>query len=66
MRHSMQLIIHSTADFVLNELGRVLVNLSNIVPAGIVCFLTSYGYEKTVINHLEKTGVLEKIAVKKK
>ncbi|XP_039296292.1 ATP-dependent DNA helicase DDX11 [Nilaparvata lugens] len=50
----------------LNELGRVLVNLSNIVPAGIVCFLTSYGYEKTVINHLEKTGVLEKIAVKKK
>ncbi|RZF35683.1 hypothetical protein LSTR_LSTR010004 [Laodelphax striatellus] len=50
----------------LNELGRVLVNLSNIVPAGIVCFLTSYSYEKTVINHLEKTGVLEKIAVKKK
>ncbi|XP_058793640.1 ATP-dependent DNA helicase DDX11 [Phymastichus coffea] len=49
----------------LNELGRTLVNLCNIVPAGIVVFLPSYGYEELLFKHLDSTEVLAKIRKKK-
>ncbi|XP_012217109.2 ATP-dependent DNA helicase DDX11 [Linepithema humile] len=49
----------------LDELGRTLVNLCNIVPAGIVIFFPSYNYEDIVFKHLEKSGVISKISVKK-
>ena len=32
----------------IEELGRTLVNLSTIVPGGVVCFFPSYEYEKKV------------------
>nr|CAD7392057.1 unnamed protein product [Timema cristinae] len=50
----------------LNELGRLLINVCNIVPAGIVCFFPSYEYEKLVFQHLERSGVIAKVALKKK
>ncbi|XP_067011549.2 ATP-dependent DNA helicase DDX11 isoform X2 [Anabrus simplex] len=50
----------------LNELGRVLQNVCNVVPAGMVCFFPSYEYEKLVFAHLEKTGTLQKLETKKK
>lgn len=49
----------------LDELGRTLINICNIVPAGIVVFLPSYGYEDLLFKHLETTGVLSKIRMKK-
>ena len=51
--------------FQLDELGRVLLNLCNVVPAGIVVFFPSYNYEDTVFKHLDKSGVISKISTKK-
>ncbi|KAK3909935.1 ATP-dependent DNA helicase DDX11, partial [Frankliniella fusca] len=50
----------------INEMGRLLTNICNFVPAGIVCFFPSYDYEKYVIDHFVKTGVLNQIESKKK
>ncbi|KAJ8028374.1 ATP-dependent DNA helicase DDX11 [Holothuria leucospilota] len=50
----------------LDELGRILVNLSTIIPAGLVCFFPSYEYADHVYSHWEKTGVLERLEKKKK
>ncbi|CAH0386974.1 unnamed protein product [Bemisia tabaci] len=50
----------------LSELGRILINVCNVVPAGVVCFFPSYDYENLVFTHFEKTGVIEKISLKKK
>ncbi|GFN82548.1 ATP-dependent DNA helicase chl1 [Plakobranchus ocellatus] len=48
------------------ELGRVVCNICNIVPGGIVCFFPSYDYEKLVLAAWERSGVLAKIQLKKK
>ncbi|PSN32822.1 ATP-dependent DNA helicase DDX11 [Blattella germanica] len=50
----------------LNELGRILTNICNVVPAGVVCFFPSYDYEKLVYQHLEKSGIITKLELKKK
>ncbi|XP_057328796.1 ATP-dependent DNA helicase DDX11 [Microplitis mediator] len=50
----------------LNELGRTLKNLCNIVPGGVVVFLPSYNYESSLYKHLEATGVIANISNKKK
>ena len=50
----------------MDELGRTLINLSTIVPGGVVCFFPSYEYENKVHLHWEKTGVLDKIRQRKK
>uniref|UniRef100_A0A146L2S9 DNA 5'-3' helicase n=1 Tax=Lygus hesperus TaxID=30085 RepID=A0A146L2S9_LYGHE len=48
------------------EVGRLLVNVCTIVPAGIVCFFPSYDYESRVYKFLEEQGFLKKISVRKK
>ncbi|XP_053321462.1 ATP-dependent DNA helicase DDX11 [Spea bombifrons] len=50
----------------MDETGRVLTNLCNVVPGGIVCFFPSYEYQKKVQGHWEKTGLLKRLAAKKK
>ena len=50
----------------LAELGRVLVNLVNIVPGGLVVFFPSYDYERLVFSHLSTSGVLARLEAKKK
>ncbi|CAL8088877.1 unnamed protein product [Orchesella dallaii] len=54
-----------TSDM-MEELSRCIVNVSKIVPGGLVCFLPSYDYEATLQAYLKKSGYLEKIEVKKK
>ncbi|XP_076648589.1 ATP-dependent DNA helicase DDX11 isoform X2 [Halictus rubicundus] len=49
----------------LDELGRALVNICNIVPAGIVVFLPSYNFEELLYKHLDKSGIIAKISSKK-
>lgn len=49
----------------LDELGRALLNLCNVVPAGIVVFFPSYKYEDIVFKHLDKFGIISKISAKK-
>jgi len=50
----------------MNELGRVVYNLANVVHGGIVCFFPSYEYERIVHSHWEEAGFLQKIGIKKK
>ncbi|NXW79524.1 DDX11 helicase, partial [Hirundo rustica] len=50
----------------MDETGRVLCNLCNVIPGGVVCFFPSYEYEKQVYGHWEKTGLLSRLAAKKK
>ncbi|XP_062472539.1 ATP-dependent DNA helicase DDX11 isoform X1 [Pezoporus occidentalis] len=50
----------------MDETGRILCNLCNMVPGGVVCFFPSYEYEKQIYAHWEKTGLLTRLAVKKK
>ncbi|NXO65861.1 DDX11 helicase, partial [Phainopepla nitens] len=50
----------------MDETGRILCNLCNVIPGGVVCFFPSYEYEKQVYGHWEKTGLLSRLAAKKK
>ncbi|XP_051953705.1 ATP-dependent DNA helicase DDX11 [Xyrauchen texanus] len=50
----------------MEETGRVLSNLCNVVPGGVVCFFPSYEYEKRILGHWESTGVLQRLQSKKK
>ncbi|KAG9472205.1 ATP-dependent DNA helicase DDX11 isoform X4 [Eleutherodactylus coqui] len=50
----------------MDETGRILANLCNVVPGGLVCFFPSYEYEKLILGRWEKTGLLGRLAVKKK
>lgn len=47
-------------------MGRILRNVCNIVPGGVICFLPSYSYEQTIHEHLKTAGVLDVIGKKKK
>ncbi|XP_037085600.1 ATP-dependent DNA helicase DDX11-like [Pollicipes pollicipes] len=49
----------------LDELGRVLLNLCKLIPAGIVCFLPSYDYAAAALAHFASTGVMDKISARK-
>ncbi|XP_041357412.1 ATP-dependent DNA helicase DDX11-like [Gigantopelta aegis] len=50
----------------LDELGRLIANINNLVPGGVVCFFPSYEYEGKVYAHWEKTGFLNRLSAKKK
>jgi len=50
----------------LDELGRLLTNVCNIVPGGLIAFFPSYEYEKFVYTHWENSGVLARLGTKKK
>ncbi|KAL2093534.1 hypothetical protein ACEWY4_010846 [Coilia grayii] len=50
----------------MEETGRVLSNLCNIVPGGVVCFFPSYEYERKILEFWENTGVLQRLAARKK
>lgn len=50
----------------MEETGRILCNLCNVVPGGMVCFLPSYEYLRQVHAHWDKTGLLARLSVRKK
>uniref|UniRef100_A0A3P8V111 DEAD/H (Asp-Glu-Ala-Asp/His) box helicase 11 n=1 Tax=Cynoglossus semilaevis TaxID=244447 RepID=A0A3P8V111_CYNSE len=50
----------------MDEIGRVLSNICNIVPGGVVCFFPSYEYSRHIISHWETSGTLARLAIKKK
>jgi len=50
----------------LGELGQLLLNLVNVVPAGMVVFFSSYNVLNTVRMLWMTDGTLEKIGVRKK
>ncbi|XP_053964486.1 ATP-dependent DNA helicase DDX11 [Anastrepha ludens] len=54
-----------TADM-LAELAMIVQNVCSVVPAGVVCFLPSYEYLDLVYNHLQNSGILARISLKKR
>ena len=48
------------------ELGQILLNFTNVVPAGMVVFVPSYGFLNVVTEKWRASGVLEKLGAKKK
>ncbi|CAL9695345.1 unnamed protein product [Knipowitschia caucasica] len=50
----------------MDETGRVLSNICNVVPGGVVCFFPSYDYARKIISHWETAGALGRLASKKK
>ncbi|KAI3371375.1 hypothetical protein L3Q82_023967, partial [Scortum barcoo] len=50
----------------MDETGRILSNICNVVPGGVVCFFPSYEYSKRIISHWEASGTLTRLANKKK
>ncbi|XP_033615327.1 ATP-dependent DNA helicase DDX11 [Fukomys damarensis] len=49
----------------MDEAGHVLCNLCNVVPGGLVCFFPSYEYQRQVLAHWDKRGLLSRLAVRK-
>ncbi|KAJ8245621.1 hypothetical protein GJAV_G00272710 [Gymnothorax javanicus] len=50
----------------MDEVGRILSNLCNVVPGGVVCFFPSYEYERRILAHWDAAGALNRLSVKKK
>ncbi|XP_068458600.1 ATP-dependent DNA helicase DDX11 isoform X2 [Clinocottus analis] len=50
----------------MDETGRILSNICNVVPGGVVCFFPSYEYSRLIISHWEASGALTRLANKKK
>ncbi|XP_065798967.1 ATP-dependent DNA helicase DDX11 isoform X2 [Muntiacus reevesi] len=50
----------------MDETGRILCNLCNVVPGGVVCFFPSYEYQHQVCAHWEKSGLLARLTIRKK
>lgn len=50
----------------MDETGRILSNVCNVVPGGVVCFFPSYEYLRRITSHWEASGVLTRLAAKKK
>lgn len=49
----------------IDELGRTILNLCNVVPSGFVVFLPSYNYESAIFQRWRSTDMLEQINNKK-
>ncbi|XP_068596003.1 ATP-dependent DNA helicase DDX11 [Brachionichthys hirsutus] len=50
----------------MDETGRILSNICNVVPGGVVCFFPSYEYLRRIVSHWEASGALTRLANKKK
>ncbi|XP_069437644.1 ATP-dependent DNA helicase DDX11 isoform X3 [Ovis canadensis] len=50
----------------MDETGRILCNLCNVVPGGVVCFFPSYEYQHQVCAHWEKSGLLARLTIRKR
>ncbi|XP_076825562.1 ATP-dependent DNA helicase DDX11-like isoform X2 [Clavelina lepadiformis] len=55
-----------TSLVLVDELGRLILNMINIIPGGLVCFFPSYKYEDFVYKRWQNTGLIEKLDAKKK
>ncbi|EED93598.1 DNA helicase, partial [Thalassiosira pseudonana CCMP1335] len=55
-----------SSNAMIDELGRVLLNMCNVVPSGFVVFLPSYNYESQVFQRWRSTGMLAQIDKKKR
>ena len=54
-----------SSNVIIDELGRVVLNLCNVVPKGFVVFLPSYNYESQLFHRWRATGLLAQLDKKK-
>uniref|UniRef100_T1J1W5 Helicase ATP-binding domain-containing protein n=1 Tax=Strigamia maritima TaxID=126957 RepID=T1J1W5_STRMM len=54
-----------TQPHLIAELGRLVCNISNVIPGGIVVFFPSYNYANSVYEQWTKTPILDRISTKK-
>lgn len=54
-----------SSDVIMDELGRVVLNLCSVVPKGFVVFLPSYNYESQIFQRWRSTGLLTELEKKK-
>ena len=54
-----------SSNVIIDELGRVVLNLCNVVPKGFVVFLPSYNYESQIFQRWRATGLLAQLEKKK-
>lgn len=54
------------ASFQMTDLSMVIQNICNVIPAGIVCFFSSYDVMDQFYKHLVESKALEKIQLKKR
>ena len=54
-----------SSDNMIDELGRTLLNLCNVIPSGFVVFLPSYNYESVIFQRWRSTGMISQINKKK-
>lgn len=59
-------IVYSAVCRQMDETGRILSNICNVVPAGVVCFFPSYEYLRRITSHWESNGTIARLANKKK
>ncbi|XP_053423578.1 ATP-dependent DNA helicase DDX11 isoform X3 [Nycticebus coucang] len=57
---------HRELPQMMDEAGRILFCLCNVIPGGVVCFFPSYEYQRQVHAYWEKSGVLCRLASRKK
>uniref|UniRef100_A0A3Q2U0W6 DEAD/H (Asp-Glu-Ala-Asp/His) box helicase 11 n=1 Tax=Fundulus heteroclitus TaxID=8078 RepID=A0A3Q2U0W6_FUNHE len=50
----------------MDETGRILSNICNVVPGGVVCFFPSYEYSRRIVSHWEASGAIARLGSKKK
>eukprot|EP00986_Skeletonema_menzelii_P010471 scaffold5088_cov133-Skeletonema_menzelii.AAC.2 len=50
-----------SSNQMIDELGRTIMNMCNVVPSGFVVFLPSYKYESQVFQRWRSTGMLSQI-----
>lgn len=55
-----------TNSELIEELGRLLMNICTVVPGGVVCFFPSYGYEELIYKTWNASGVLDRMQTRKK
>ncbi|KAG1684732.1 ATP-dependent DNA helicase DDX11 [Nymphon striatum] len=57
---------NKNSNIMMDELGRLISNMCNVILGGVVCFFASYEFEKTIYDYFDQTGVLSRIKAKKK
>lgn len=55
-----------SAEKICNELGEACIEVSKVIPSGLVIFFPSYTYEAHVVQHWKKCGLYDKINMQKR
>ncbi|VDP32290.1 unnamed protein product, partial [Soboliphyme baturini] len=55
-----------TQPALMTELGQILISLATVVPGGVVCFFSSYGYLSAVCDALSSDSMLQELETLKR